>query len=70
MRQCIEAGATKINVNRVVLDDYYAHLRSDAARMTPHTTLMEEGVDKVINQTVEWMGIIGSAGKAPPYEKS
>lgn len=65
MRKCIEAGATKINVNRIVLDDYYAHLRSEASKMKSHTTLIEEGVEKIINQTVEWMEIIGSAGKAP-----
>ncbi|KAL1854433.1 hypothetical protein Daus18300_011453 [Diaporthe australafricana] len=66
MRQCIKAGATKINVNRIVLDDYYAHLRAETARTKSHTTLLEESVNKVVNQTVEWMEIIGSAGKAPP----
>ncbi|RSL48850.1 hypothetical protein CEP53_009388 [Fusarium sp. AF-6] len=65
MRQCIRAGATKINVNRAVLDDYYAHLRTENARGKPHTVLMEEGVVKVMNQTIEWMEIVGSAGKAP-----
>ncbi|KAJ3545314.1 hypothetical protein NM208_g2571 [Fusarium decemcellulare] len=66
MRQCIKAGATKINVNRLVLDDYYVHLKSETASMRSHTSLMEEGVEKVVNQTVEWMEIIGSTGKAPP----
>lgn len=65
MRECIKAGATKINVNRAVLDDYYAHLRSQAAGMKSHTSLIEEGIEKVMNQTVEWMEIVGSAGKAP-----
>ncbi|KAF5004755.1 hypothetical protein FDECE_8745 [Fusarium decemcellulare] len=69
MRQCIKAGATKINVNRLVLDDYYTHLRSETANMRSHTSLMEEGVEKVVNQTIEWMEIIGSAGKAPPSYK-
>ncbi|RSL89628.1 hypothetical protein CDV31_015845 [Fusarium ambrosium] len=64
MRQCIKAGATKINVNRAVFDDYYAHLRTENARAKPHTVLMEEGVEKVMNQTIEWMEIVGSAGKA------
>lgn len=66
MRQCIKAGATKINVNRIVLDDYYAHLRAETAGMKSHTTLLEEGVNKVVHQTVEWMEIVGSAGKAAP----
>ncbi|KAJ4206960.1 hypothetical protein FSOLCH5_004960 [Fusarium solani] len=65
MRQCIKAGATKINVNRAVLDDYYLHLRAENARAKPHTVLMEEGVEKVMSQTIDWMEIVGSAGKAP-----
>lgn len=63
MTKCIEAGVSKINVNRLVLDDYYAHLHSQVAKV-PHTTLIEEGVDKVIAQTMEWMDICKSAGKA------
>ncbi|CAJ0552530.1 Ff.00g006080.m01.CDS01 [Fusarium sp. VM40] len=64
MRQCIKAGTTKINVNRIVLDDYYTHLRADGTIKQSHTAIMEQGVEKVINQTVEWMEILGSAGKA------
>lgn len=63
MKKCIAAGVSKINVNRLVLDDYYTHLRSKVSNMT-HTNLMEEGVKKVINQTIEWMEVCGSAGKA------
>ncbi|KAI3550787.1 hypothetical protein CABS02_07586 [Colletotrichum abscissum] len=63
MKQCIAAGATKINVNRLVLDDYYTHLRSQVTRL-PHTTLIEEGTSNVIRQTKEWMEICGSAGQA------
>ncbi|KAL1859687.1 hypothetical protein VTK73DRAFT_7494 [Phialemonium thermophilum] len=66
MRRCIEAGATKINVNRITLDDYYAHLRAARTVHKPHTTVMEEGVEKVIHLTVKWMEILGSTGKAPP----
>ncbi|UQC88806.1 uncharacterized protein CLUP02_14331 [Colletotrichum lupini] len=62
MKQCIAAGATKINVNRLVLDDYYTHLRSQVTRL-PHTTLIEEGTSNVIRQTKEWMEICGSAGQ-------
>ncbi|KAH6950920.1 hypothetical protein HG530_011622 [Fusarium avenaceum] len=64
MRQCIKAGTTKINVNRIVLDDYYTHLRADGTIKQSHTAIMEQGVEKVTNQTVEWMEILGSAGKA------
>lgn len=63
MKKCIEAGVSKINVNRLVLDDYYEHLRSQVNQLT-HTSLMEQGVEKVIAQTIEWMEICGSVGKA------
>ncbi|KAJ0329879.1 hypothetical protein COL5a_003705 [Colletotrichum fioriniae] len=63
MKKCIAAGATKINVNRLVLDDYYTHLRSQVTRL-PHTTLIEEGTSNVIRQTKEWMETCGSAGQA------
>ncbi|KAF5491209.1 Presilphiperfolan-8-beta-ol synthase [Colletotrichum fructicola] len=32
MRQCIAAGATKINVNKLVLDEYYMHLKHQVSR--------------------------------------
>lgn len=63
MKECIAAGVSKINVNRLVLDNYYTHLRAEVSNM-PHTNLIEQGVDKVIEQTVEWMEICGSAGMA------
>lgn len=63
LRSCIAAGVSKINVNRMVLDDYYAHLRSQASSLS-HTKLMEEGVEKVVAQTLEWMEVCGSTGKA------
>ncbi|TQN70058.1 putative fructose-bisphosphate aldolase [Colletotrichum shisoi] len=63
MGQCVAAGATKINVNKLVLDDYYAHIKSQAAQLS-HTTLIEEGTSKVTRQTKEWMEICGSAGQA------
>ncbi|TVY52447.1 putative fructose-bisphosphate aldolase [Lachnellula cervina] len=63
MRKCIAAGAAKININRLVLDDYYSHLQSQVGKV-PHTTLIEQGVEKVVNQTKEWMDICMSSGKA------
>lgn len=63
MKQCVAAGVTKINVNRLVLDDYYDHLRANVAKL-PHTQLIEEGIQKVADLTIEWMKISGSAGKA------
>jgi fructose-bisphosphate aldolase, class II len=50
-------------VNKLVLDDYSDHLKATAGKV-PQTKLMEQGVEKVARQTIEWMGICGSAGKA------
>ncbi|KAL2797737.1 ketose-bisphosphate aldolase [Aspergillus insuetus] len=63
VKRCIAAGASKVNVNRLVLDDYYDHLYASAGKM-PHTKLIEEGIEKVVNLTVKWLEIVGSAGKA------
>ncbi|KAF1987129.1 tagatose 1,6-diphosphate aldolase [Aulographum hederae CBS 113979] len=63
MKQCIAAGMNKINVNRLVLDDYYEHLYATVEKV-PHTTLMEQGVQQVVDLTVSWMNICGSAGQA------
>lgn len=63
MKRCIAAGVSKINVNRLVLDNYFDHLRSNVASLTT-TVLMEQGVEQVVRQTVEWMEYCGSAGKA------
>ncbi|PLB52340.1 fructose-bisphosphate aldolase, partial [Aspergillus steynii IBT 23096] len=63
MQECVRAGVTKINVNKLVLDDYYEHLHTKADKM-PHTQLIEEGIEKVAQLTRAWMEICGSAGKA------
>lgn len=63
MKKCIAAGCSKINVNKLVLDDYYEHLKANASTLS-QTTLMEEGTDKVEALTIKWMEICGSAGKA------
>ncbi|KAJ5403631.1 fructose-bisphosphate aldolase [Penicillium cosmopolitanum] len=63
MKRCVAAGVTKINVNRLVLDDYYDHLHANVGKM-PHTQLIEEGIQKVTDLTIKWMEICGSAGKA------
>jgi fructose/tagatose bisphosphate aldolase len=63
MKKCIAGGMCKVNVNRLVLDDYYEHLTSTVGKV-PHTVLLEQGVQKVVDLTVRWMEICGSAGKA------
>lgn len=63
MKQCIAAGVSKINVNKLVLDDYLDHFAANAGKISL-TTLMEQGVEQVIGLTAKWMEYCGSAGKA------
>lgn len=62
-RKLIAAGATKINVNRDILMDYYAHLEERVNKI-PFTQLMEEGVEKVTECMARHMDIVLSSGKA------
>ncbi|KAH7018197.1 ketose-bisphosphate aldolase [Microdochium trichocladiopsis] len=63
MKKCIAGGCTKINVNKLVLDDYLAHMRANAATQSL-TAYMEQGVEE-IQRLTEWqMDVCGSTGKA------
>lgn len=63
MKKCITGGISKVNVNKLVLEDYLQHLKANAS-ILPLTTLMEQGVDKV-QKLMEWqMDVCGSTGKA------
>lgn len=64
LQKCIALGVSKINVNRLVLDDYYEYVNKESTRALPHTKMIEESTAKVVNLTVKWMEICGSAGKA------
>ena len=63
MKKCIEGGVSKVNVNKLILDDYLEHLKKNASKLSL-TTLMEEGV-KEVQRLMEWqMDVCGSTGKA------
>jgi fructose-bisphosphate aldolase, class II len=62
MKKCISEGVAKVNVNKLVLNDYSEHLKENAGKV-PQTKLMEQGVEMVVRQTMQWMEICGSAGK-------
>lgn len=63
MQQCIRGGVSKVNVNKLVLDDYLVHLKKNAPTLSL-TTLMEEGV-KEAQKLTEWqMDVCKSTGKA------
>jgi fructose-bisphosphate aldolase, class II len=63
MQKCIKGGVSKVNVNKLVLDDYLVHLQKKAP-IAQLTALMEEGV-AAIRKLTEWqMDVCGSTGKA------
>jgi fructose-bisphosphate aldolase class II len=63
MKKCIAGGVTKVNVNKLVLDDYLVHIRENSAKLSL-TTLMEQGVEAA-QKLMEWqMDVVGSTGKA------
>lgn len=59
----IQAGVSKINVNRLVLDDYLNHFRANAAKM-PLTKVIDEGIQHTTRQQEEQMDVAWSTGKA------
>ncbi len=63
MKKCIKSGVSKVNVNKLILDDYLQHLQKNASKLSL-TVLMEEGV-KEVQRLMEWqMDVCGSTGKA------
>ncbi|OHX00876.1 tagatose -diphosphate aldolase [Colletotrichum incanum] len=63
MQRCIAGGVSKVNVNKLVLDDYLVHLKKNASSLSL-TTLMEQGV-KEAQKLMEWqMDVCKSSGKA------
>lgn len=62
LRQCIEAGAAKLNVNKLLLGSWADHLAQNAHK--PLMQLMDEGMEILSEETSRWMDICGSSGKA------
>ncbi|AEO63161.1 2cc48209-6a9d-4688-ac90-bf2f3de5d364 [Thermothielavioides terrestris] len=63
MKRCIKGGVSKVNVNKLVLDDYLVHLQKEAPKMSL-TAAMEKSVAD-IQRLVEWqMDVCGSSGRA------
>ncbi|KAL5610766.1 hypothetical protein FOBRF1_006883 [Fusarium oxysporum] len=63
MKRCIAGGVSKVNVNKLVLDDYLTHIKLNSHKLSL-TSLMEQGV-RHVRKLVEWqMNVCGSAGKA------
>lgn len=62
MQQCVNAGAIKLNVNKVLLECWSQHLESHTCES--FTKLIDDGMDVLQKETEKWMMICGSAGKA------
>lgn len=62
-RRCISSGVSKINVNKLVLEDYNNHLSSQASSL-PQTKLIDEGTELVMRMQEHQMRVCGSAGQS------
>lgn len=63
MRKCIEAGAVKLNVNKLLLEVGNQVLRENAASWGV-PKLIDEQMKVIQKETERWMDICGSSGKA------
>ncbi|OAA53313.1 Ketose-bisphosphate aldolase, class-II [Cordyceps fumosorosea ARSEF 2679] len=63
MRRCIAGGVSKVNVNKLVLDDYLIHLQTTAPKLNL-TTSMEQGVKAVRKLMERQMDVCKSTGMA------
>jgi len=63
-QRCIAAGVSKINVNKLVLDDYNIHLKANAS-ILPQTRLIDEGIESVVRLQANQMDVSGSTGRVP-----
>lgn len=62
-QRCISAGVSKININKLVLDNYNHHLKAQASKL-PQTRLIDEGIEHVVRLQNHQMDACGSTGRA------
>jgi len=60
---CIKRGVTRVNVNKMVLSDYFEYTNANTGKV-PLTTLLEKGTSLIQAQCEQWMDDIGCSGKA------
>ncbi|KAF7588139.1 hypothetical protein BBP40_006139 [Aspergillus hancockii] len=61
-KACIQAGVTKFNVNKLVLDPWNDYLKANMHK--PVTQVIKEGIEVTTRSVERWMDIMGSSGKA------
>jgi len=63
LAKCIERGVTRVNANKLVLEDYNNYIAENTGKI-PLTQVIEEGTDRIQRLLESWMDSIGSTGKA------
>lgn len=63
LEKCIERGVTRVNANKLVLEDYNNYIAENTGKM-PLTQVIEEGTARIQKQLEGWMDSIRSSGKA------
>ncbi|PNS16685.1 fructose-bisphosphate aldolase 1 [Sphaceloma murrayae] len=63
LNKCIERGVTRVNVNKMVLSDYFEYTNKNTGKV-PLTELLETGTQLIQKQCEGWMDAIGCSGKA------
>lgn len=63
LNKCIERGVTRVNVNKMVLSDYFEFVAKNTGKI-PLTTLLEQGTALIQAQCEGWIDAMGCAGKA------
>ncbi|KAL1297368.1 hypothetical protein AAFC00_004908 [Neodothiora populina] len=62
LNECIERGVTRVNVNKMVLSDYFEYVNANTGKV-PLTELLETGTAKIQAQCEGWMDAMGCSGK-------
>lgn len=61
IKQCIDAGVSKLNVNKLVLAPWEQHRAASGHKSL--TQAMKEGIDILTKETERWMDLVGSSGR-------
>ena len=62
MRKCINSGAVKLNVNKLILESWDKHLKDNIE--VPYSRRTDEGMQVLQDEVERWMDICGSSRKA------
>ena len=63
MKDCIKAGVTKININKLILQCWNDHLEANAHKL-PLTRLIDGGIEVLQAEVERWIDIVASSNHA------